>query len=295
MTLIPLNILSGVFAGGLSLLTVLNGLWTPPEPPEPPEEVSNTLQEIRGAGCTSATDPNANAFAETAFGRGEWNKAGIAEDAQTAMAGILAAESDGLRQQLAEPFLNGADANAEAAIRVALAYAALRHRANKASVNSKVRRLLSGPEKIETISDTHYLRAALALERRAYGAAKQHARRALEIAPEFYNAQVVHGLALLSEVPEAVRKGACGQALGTVTAAIKPLFSTGACKLHVGHFELAAQRYLPQPRDAAGHEAQHMQSAILAFIVGKDDALASMEGAQGSLVCGSALSLATKR
>ena len=68
--------------------TLFGGLWTPIKPPPPPPEVSQTLSGIRSQGCTSAIDPDANAFAETGFGRGEHSRDSLPLDVQSAITAI---------------------------------------------------------------------------------------------------------------------------------------------------------------------------------------------------------------
>ena len=282
-----------MFATALSGLSLLEGLWTPPEPPEQSEKVAETLRQIRGTGCTGATDPNANAFAETAFGRGEFPRDALAPQAHQAMAGIFAAESDSVRMDIAAPFLDGPDDFSAASVRIAVAYAKLRHQTADGTVRRELQELLAAPSAIDGFSDTHYLRAVLALERRAYAAAGDHATRALALAPEFYNGHVVHGLALLATVPDMVERGNCDEALAQVTAAIEPLFENGACKLHVGHFDLAARRYLPRPRSAAAHEARLIRAVVLAYISGKDETAAALKESATTGRCAAALVAAT--
>ena len=274
-------------------LSLFGGLWTPPEPPEPPEEVAETLKDIRGSGCTGASDPNANAFAETAFGRGERPRGALPEEVQNAIAGIFAADSEDMRQRLAAPYLSSSNSDVAVAVRVSLAYATLRRRGTNRDGRASILDLLAQPSAMEDISDTHHIRAMLALERRAYKHAGDHAKRALQLAPAFYNAQVVASLALLSELPSQIRDGACANAMAQVTNALRPLFQGSACKLHVGHFDLAARRYLPPAQDEAGREADHIRQTILAYISGKDDSLAALKASAATGICTAALNAAT--
>lgn len=274
MTRLALILCLSLLPGPVLAWTLLEGLWRPPPPPEPPTEVQQRLQDMRDKGCSGAADPAANAFAETSFGRGEKDKAALPQAVQAAITAIFVADTQSAVDVLAAPFLAAPDANSAAAVRIAVVYAMLRLRdAQNAGVGADVTRLLGTPDTLESYSDTHYLRAALALERRAFGAAGQHADAALAIAPDYYNARVIAGLARLVEVPQLVAAGACEQALATVTFAVQPLFGNGACALHVGHFELAAQRYIPQPNSAPGNEAAVMRQSVLAFIAGRSQSV----------------------
>jgi hypothetical protein len=62
----------------------------------------------------------------------------------------------------------------------------------------------------------------------------------------------------------------CPATLERIEKLLLPLLSLGACPMHVGHLDLAAERYLPAATDTAGQKLRVIRRIYLAYVSQND-------------------------
>jgi len=222
-------------------------IWQRSEPPTLPPPPKR-LKALRNGGCGDAAA--ISRFGETAFMRGELDKAALPEAFVRIATAAYASERLEQARGLLAPYQTAGEPAVRSAAKIAFAFILIRHRGMNGDVQGEIEHLLQNDSALAGNADRYYLLATIAMARRDWPQAGQFATEALEIAPEYYNAQVIWSLAQLEQLGrQSGMLSHCARAIHTFERALAPLLALGACPTHVAHFDLAASRFLSPPSD----------------------------------------------
>lgn len=218
-------------------------------------------RQIRMNDCGSA---HANrSFGETSYMREELPSNQFTDKQRAILAAATISESKAETLSLLKPLLQHKQPHLRAVGLITFIFWELKHRKVSEKNYSKILKLLNSPV-LNNIADKHYLLATIGYQQNNWKIVSNEAKKAVEIAPLYYNAQVLYALDSLRKL--SLTPISCLKSMRKTQEILFPVLSQGACPTHVAHFDLAVERYLPVNNSDVAKRNNILRKITLSYV-----------------------------